>query len=43
MGTRTNIHFNYGTEIASNIYRHYDGYPGKVEDGKEVEYGAKVW
>lgn len=40
MGTRTNIHFNYGTEIASNIYRHYDGYPGKVEDGEEVEYGV---
>lgn len=40
MGTRTNIHFNYGTEIASNIYRHYDGYPGKVENGEEVEYGV---
>lgn len=41
MGTRTNIHFNYGKEVAANIYRHYDGYPGKVdENGEQVEYGV---
>lgn len=39
MSTRTNIHFNHGKRIAANIYRHSDGYPGKVQDGKEIEYG----
>jgi len=39
MGTRTNIHFNHGKDICSNIYRHWDGYPGKVENGEELEYG----
>jgi hypothetical protein len=30
MGTRCNIHFNDGDEIAANIYRHSDGYPDGV-------------
>jgi len=40
MGTRCNIHFNGGKVIGANIYRHYDGYPGKVVDGAEAEYGV---
>lgn len=40
MGTRCNIHFNGGKTVAANIYRHYDGYPGKVVDGREAEYGV---
>jgi hypothetical protein len=40
MGTRCNIHFNDGETVCANIYRHYDGYPGKVVDGKEVEGGV---
>ena len=27
MSTRSMIHFNYGKEIAANVYVHYDGYP----------------
>ena len=30
MSTRCNIHFTYGEEIVSNIYRHSDGYPEGV-------------
>jgi len=40
MSTRCNIHFNHGTDICANIYRHSDGYPGKVKDGTEAEYGV---
>jgi hypothetical protein len=40
MGTRTNIRFTHGKTVCSNIYRHWDGYPGKVENGEQVEYGV---
>ncbi len=40
MSTRTNIHFNHGKTVCANIYRHSDGYPGKVVDGREAEYGV---
>ena len=30
MSTRCNIHFNYGDDVAANIYRHSDGYPEGV-------------
>lgn len=39
MSTRTNIHFNHGKDLCANIYRHSDGYPGKVVNGEEIEYG----
>ena len=39
MGTRCNIHFNHGQSVCANIYRHGDGYPGKVRKGEELEYG----
>lgn len=39
MSTRTNIHFNHGKSLCANIYRHSDGYPGKVVNGEEIEYG----
>lgn len=40
MSTRCNIHFNHGNAVHANIYRHSDGYPGKVVDGKEAECGV---
>ena len=40
MSTRCNIHFNHGSSICANIYRHSDGYPGEVVNGEEVEYGV---
>ena len=40
MSTRTNIHFNHGKRIDANIYRHSDGYPGKVVNGESEEYGV---
>ena len=40
MGTRCNIHFNAGTTVRANIYRHYDGYPGKVKDGVATDGGV---
>ena len=40
MSTRTNIHFNHGADIRANIYRHSDGYPGKVKNGVATEYGV---
>lgn len=40
MSTRCNIHFNHGERLCANIYRHSDGYPGKVSRGKEAEYGV---
>lgn len=39
MGTRCNIHFNHGKTVCANIYRHSDGYPGKVRKGEQTEYG----
>lgn len=40
MSTRCNIHFNHGRSVHANIYRHSDGYPGKIENGEPVEYGV---
>lgn len=40
MSTRTNIHFNHGSEVHANIYRHSDGYPGKIVRGEATEYGV---
>ena len=40
MSTRCNIHFNHGKTLRANIYVHSDGYPGKVKDGEQVEYGV---
>lgn len=40
MATRCNIHFDHGRSVHANIYRHSDGYPGKVENGEPVEYGV---
>jgi len=40
MSTRSNIHFNHGKRIDANIYRHSDGYPGKVKGGETVEFGV---
>jgi hypothetical protein len=40
MSTRTNIHFNHGKTLCANIYRHSDGYPGKVVNGEAVEGGV---
>jgi hypothetical protein len=40
MATRTNIHFNHGRSVYANIYRHSDGYPGKIENGEPVEAGV---
>lgn len=40
MSTRTNIHFNHGKRVDANIYRHSDGYPGKVKGGEASEYGV---
>lgn len=40
MSTRCNIHFNNGETVYANIYRHSDGYPGEVVNGKMVEYGV---
>jgi len=40
MSTRCNIHFCHGDEVVANIYRHSDGYPGKIVKGEAREYGV---
>ena len=40
MSTRCNIHFCHGKDVVANIYRHGDGYPGKVSKGEKGEYGV---
>lgn len=40
MSTRCNIHFNHGDSVRANIYRHSDGYPGKIIRGEMKEYGV---
>lgn len=43
MSTRCNIHFSYGKDTVSNIYRHSDGYPeGVVPDLTEFFTDVKA-
>ena len=40
MGTRCNIRFNEGSLRCANIFRHWDGYPGRVSKGVQTEHGV---